>query len=134
MKRPHVDGGFLFCFGLNLILSAYWAIPAVVLFVAHVIAGTPLWAAWLALGLWVLITFGITLFLSWAVSRAPAADAQGAYSRRSSSSNRKAAAENAHHYDSVNVELRTVESAENVAVEGTDSAAVEGVASNNNLG
>ncbi len=89
MKRPQVDGGFLFCFLLNLVLNAYWAIPAAVLFVAHFVAGTPLWPAWVALALWVLATFAVTAFLSWAVSKGSAAEQQAGYSRRSSSQNRK---------------------------------------------
>ncbi len=68
MKRPGIDGGFLLCFGLNLILNCFWVIPAVVLFVTHFILGTPLWLAWLALGLWLAIVFAITAFMSWAAS------------------------------------------------------------------
>lgn len=68
MKRPGVDGGFLLCFGLNLILNIFWLVPAIILFVTHAIFGTPLWLAWLALILWVVIVFGITAFMSWATS------------------------------------------------------------------
>ena len=89
MKRPHVDGGFAFCFLLNLLLNAYGAIPAVVLFVTHFVMGTPLWAAWAALALWVLITFGITVFLSWAVSKGNAQQEPPRYTRHSSSEGRR---------------------------------------------
>ena len=68
MKRPGIDGGFLLCFGLNLILNIFWIIPAIVLFIAHAVFATPLWLAWLALGLWLVIVFGITAFMSWAAS------------------------------------------------------------------
>lgn len=68
MKRPGIDGGFLLCFGLNLILNGFWVIPAIVLFITHFVLGTPLWLAWLALALWVAIVFGITAFMSWAAS------------------------------------------------------------------
>lgn len=68
MKRPGIDGGFLLCFGLNLILNGFWALPAVILLITHFALGTPLWAAGLALVLWIAIVFGITAFMSWAVS------------------------------------------------------------------
>ena len=68
MKRPGIDGGFLLCFGLNLILNGFWALPAIVLFITHAVLGTPLWLAWLALVLWLVIVFGITAFMSWASS------------------------------------------------------------------
>lgn len=68
MKRPGIDGGFILCFLLNLLLNVYWAIPAVVLFVLHFALGTPLWLGWLALAVWVAAVFGITAFMSWAVS------------------------------------------------------------------
>ena len=68
MRRPGVDGGFLLCFGLNLVLNAFWALPGVVLLVAHFAFGAPLWLALLAFALWVVIVFGITAFMSWAAS------------------------------------------------------------------
>ncbi|MBO4352909.1 MAG: hypothetical protein J5818_05400 [Eggerthellaceae bacterium] len=68
MKRPGIDGGFLLCFGLNLLLNAFWALPAVVLLITHYALDTPLWLAWFALGLWLAIIFGITAFMSWATS------------------------------------------------------------------
>ena len=70
MKRPGVDGGFILCFFLNLVLNSFWAIPAVVLFVAHFVAGIPIWPAWVALFLWIAIVFGITAFMSWAATGA----------------------------------------------------------------
>lgn len=70
MKRPGVDGGFILCFFLNLVLNAFWAIPAIVLFVAHFVAGIPIWPAWVALALWIVIVFGITAFMSWAATGA----------------------------------------------------------------
>ena len=68
MKRPGVDGDFILCFFLNLLLNGFWVIPAVVLFIAHFVAGIPIWPAWVALGLWIAIVFGITAFMSWATS------------------------------------------------------------------
>ncbi len=68
MKRPGIDGGFILCFFLNLIFGAFWALPAVALFVAHFVAGTPIWLGWAALGMWIVVEFAITAFLSWAVS------------------------------------------------------------------
>lgn len=68
MKRPGVDGDFIICFLFNLIMNAFWAIPAVVLFIAHFVAGTPLWLGWAALAIWIVVVFGITAFMSWAVS------------------------------------------------------------------
>ena len=47
---------------------AFWALPAVALFVAHFVAGTPIWLGWAALGIWIVVEFAITAFLSWAVS------------------------------------------------------------------
>ena len=70
MKRPGVDGGFILCFFLNLVLNSFWAIPAVVLFVAHFVAGIPIWPAWVALFLWIAVVFGITAFMSWAATGA----------------------------------------------------------------
>ena len=68
VRKPGVDGGFILCFFLNLIFNVYWAVPAVVLFITHYALGTPLWLAWLALVIWVAAIFGITAFMSWAVS------------------------------------------------------------------
>ena len=68
MKRPGVDGGFLLCFGLNLIFNAFWALPGVILLVAHFIIGIPLWPALVAFGLWIAAILGITIFMSWATS------------------------------------------------------------------
>lgn len=68
MKRPGIDGGFVLCFFLNLLLNALWALPAVLLFATHFVMGTPLWLAWLALALWVGAVFGVTAFMSWAAS------------------------------------------------------------------
>lgn len=68
MKRPGIDGGFILCFGLNLIMNAFWALPAVALFIAHFVAGIPLWPAWVALALWILGVLGVTAFMSWASS------------------------------------------------------------------
>ena len=70
MKRPGVDGGFILCFFLNLLFNAFWAIPAIALFIAHFVAGIPIWPAWVALILWIAIVFGITAFMSWAASGA----------------------------------------------------------------
>ena len=89
MRRPSVDGNFMFCFALNLIFNAYWAIPAVILFVAHFVVGTPLWIAWLALGLWIAITFAITLFLGWDVAKGEDASEPPRYTRHSSSQNQR---------------------------------------------
>ena len=68
MKRAGVDGNFILCFLLNLVLNGFWALPAVVLFVAHFVAGIPIWPAWAALILWIVIVFGVTAFMSWAAS------------------------------------------------------------------
>ena len=68
MKRPGVDGGFVLCFLLNLVLNGFWALPAVALFITHFALGTPIWIAWLALVLWVVAIFGMTAFMSWAAS------------------------------------------------------------------
>ena len=68
MKRPGIDGNFILCFGLNLVLNGFWALPAVVLFIAHFVAGIPLWPAVVALVLWVVGVFGVTAFMSWAAS------------------------------------------------------------------
>lgn len=68
MKRPGIDGGFFLCVGLNLVLNIGWAIPAVVLFVLHFVVGIPLWVAGLALAIWVLVVFLITLFMQWVAS------------------------------------------------------------------
>ena len=70
VKRPGVDGGFILCFFLNLLFNAFWAIPAIALFIAHFVAGIPIWPAWVALILWIAIVFGITAFMSWAASGA----------------------------------------------------------------
>ena len=72
MKKPGVDGGFILCFFLNLVLNAFWALPAVALFVAHFIAGTPIWLGCAALAIWVIAVFGITAFMSWAASSSDA--------------------------------------------------------------
>jgi len=68
MKRPGVDGGFILCYGFNLILNGFWALPAVVLFILHFAAGIPLWAAGVALAAWLIVVLGVTAFMSWAVS------------------------------------------------------------------
>ncbi len=68
MKKPGIDGNFILCYGLNLVFNSFWLLPAVVLFIAHFVAGIPLWPAGLAFIAWLLIIFGITLFMSWAVS------------------------------------------------------------------
>ena len=68
MKRPGVDGGFLLCFGLNLILNWFWAIPGIALLVAHFALGIPLWPAVLAFVIWIAAVFGVTAFMSWAAS------------------------------------------------------------------
>ena len=72
MKKPGIDGGFVLCFLLNLVLNAFWALPAVVLFVAHFIAGTPIWLGFAALVIWIVAVFGITAFMSWAASSSDA--------------------------------------------------------------
>lgn len=64
MKRPGIDGNFMLCWGLNLVLNIFWALPAVVLFITHFALGTPLWWAGLAFGLWIAGCFAATLFLS----------------------------------------------------------------------
>lgn len=67
MKRPGIDGGLLPCFGINLALNAAWAVPGIVLLVAHALVGgetVPLWWGLAALALWIAIVFGITVGLS----------------------------------------------------------------------
>lgn len=76
MKRPGVDGDFVLCFLLNLIFNAFGAIPAIVLLVAHFVAGVPLWLAGVALVLWIAIVFGITAFLNWATSKTNSSTSQ----------------------------------------------------------
>lgn len=48
-------GGFFLTFFLNLVLSFEWAVPGVLLIVAHYIVPqyVPLWAGIVALGIWV---------------------------------------------------------------------------------
>ena len=64
MRRPSIDGGFWFSFGLNLVLNYEGAIAFVLALVAHFVFQTPIWIAWLILGLWVGGIFLVTLVLS----------------------------------------------------------------------
>lgn len=68
MKRPGFDGGFLLCFLLNLVFTAFWALPSIVLFILHFAIGTPAWLGWAALGIWIVVILAITAFMSWAAS------------------------------------------------------------------
>jgi len=64
MRRPGIDGGFWFSFGLNLVFNAFWALPGVVLVILHFAIGTPLWWGLAALVAWAGIILAITLALS----------------------------------------------------------------------
>lgn len=66
MRKTTYDGGFFLCFLINLILNFEGILPALLLFIAHVVFGWPLIFAGLALCIWFL---GILLwmhFIGWA--------------------------------------------------------------------
>lgn len=71
MKRPTIDGGFWFSFGLNLIMNYEGAIAFVVLIICHFVFSIPLWIPLLVLGLWVGGVFLVTLVLSFIIKDAP---------------------------------------------------------------
>ena len=64
MRRPSIDGGFWFSFGLNLVLNYEGAIAFALALVAHFVFDIPIWIAWLILVFWVGGIFLVTLVLS----------------------------------------------------------------------
>ena len=64
MRKPTIDGGFWFSFGLNLVMNFEGAIAFAIALVCHFVFQIPIWIAWLILGLWVGGVFLVTLILS----------------------------------------------------------------------
>lgn len=62
-KNTSYDG-FIFSFLVNLALRWYIAVIAVILLILHFVISIPLWLSLAALGLWIALTFLITLILS----------------------------------------------------------------------
>ncbi len=58
--------GFVLTFLWSLVLRVGWSIPAWGLLVAHFFLQWPLWAFWLALGLWLGYVLLVTLLIVWA--------------------------------------------------------------------
>ena len=68
MKRPGVDGGFILCFLLNIILNLGWTIPAWVLLICHFVFKISLWWFVGALAIWFVAVLLITVVISAASS------------------------------------------------------------------
>lgn len=64
MKRPGVDGSFLICLLLNMVLNLAWTIPAWILLACHFIFGISIWWFVGALALW----FACMVFICVALS------------------------------------------------------------------
>ena len=74
MRKPTIDGGFWFSFGLNLVMNFEGAIAFAIALVCHFVFQIPIWIAWLILGLWVGGVFLVTLILSILARGAPSND------------------------------------------------------------
>ena len=67
MKQTGNDGGFFTCFLLNLILNSFWLIPVAIYAIAATVFSWPAWIGWTALGVWAVLVFLVTLFMSWSI-------------------------------------------------------------------
>lgn len=77
MKRPGVDGTFVFCLLLNMVLNLHWTIPAWILLACHFVLGISLWWFVGALGIWLACMVLICVILSVlgnAAAKVPAKD------------------------------------------------------------
>ena len=78
MRRcAKTDGGFLLSFVLNLCLRGEWLLCSLILLALHYLLDLPLFLTWIALGIWVLISFGITCLLQWASDTSQSAPTYG---------------------------------------------------------
>ena len=66
MRKTANHHGFLVCLLINMMFRFEWAIAAIVLLVIHFLLGWPLFLVWIALGIWFLYAFFVTLVLSMA--------------------------------------------------------------------